>query len=156
MAQAHEEAIEKNDIDNFVSFTAITVSAGRLAEGMRDDPLYKDTLIADILKSSEGIFNRTTKIKMSHKTTPTMKHDTSGSACAIRLVLMRCRKTLPADNSLCHTSWCSHSGSCSGLQGDGGEAAGDQRGGTCCEYGNAADALLGRQAIGRPGHNAYR
>jgi hypothetical protein len=54
--QAHEEALEKNDIDNFVSFTAITVSAGRLAEGMRDDPLYKDTLIADILKSSEGMF----------------------------------------------------------------------------------------------------
>ncbi|KAK9908307.1 hypothetical protein WJX75_005766 [Coccomyxa subellipsoidea] len=53
--QAHEEALEKNDIDNFVSFTAITVSAGRLAEGMRDDPLYKDTLIADILKSSEAI-----------------------------------------------------------------------------------------------------
>ena len=52
--KAHEEAVEKNNVDNFVSFTAISVSAGRLAEGMRDDPLYRDPLIADMLHSSTG------------------------------------------------------------------------------------------------------
>lgn len=55
LVKAHEEAVEKNDIDNFVSFTAISVSAGRLAEGMRDDPLYRDPLIADMLHSSKGV-----------------------------------------------------------------------------------------------------
>lgn len=54
LIKAHKEALEKNDIDNFVSFTAISVSAGRLAEGMRDDPLYRDPLIADMLQSSKG------------------------------------------------------------------------------------------------------
>lgn len=52
--KAHKEAVENNNVDNFVSFTAISVSAGRLAEGMRDDPLYRDPLIADMLHSSTG------------------------------------------------------------------------------------------------------
>ncbi len=52
--QAHEEALEKRDIDNFVSFTAISVSAGRLAEGMREHPLFRDPLIAEMLGRSEG------------------------------------------------------------------------------------------------------
>lgn len=55
--QAHEEALEKRDIDNFVSFTAISVSAGRLAEGMREHPLFRDPLIAEMLGSSEGILH---------------------------------------------------------------------------------------------------
>ena len=54
IARAREEALERNDIDNFVSFTAITVCAGRLAEGMREDPLYRDPLIDEMLQSSEG------------------------------------------------------------------------------------------------------
>lgn len=54
LVEAYEVACEKKDIDNFVSFTAVTVSASRLADGMREIPLYRDPLLADMLGSSKG------------------------------------------------------------------------------------------------------